>query len=182
MWRYLHFISVSFLKVAAWTKYWVALCGDQLYYYPAKSLKATERKHVSSTPTPVHHLVRETPSGYIDTHFGCRWWNVVRFYNVCPGKAGWQINELCEQLSLISTRSTNSSSCTLYGREVIKKNARKWRWDQAEFACPNQTCIRESGDQIRPKLVPNPVGIKIFCPGWVGYQTSTSEKCLIFSV
>uniref|UniRef100_H3CZU8 Ral GEF with PH domain and SH3 binding motif 2 n=1 Tax=Tetraodon nigroviridis TaxID=99883 RepID=H3CZU8_TETNG len=29
--------------VAAWTKYWVALCGDQLYYYPAKSLKASER-------------------------------------------------------------------------------------------------------------------------------------------
>ncbi|XP_011613038.1 ras-specific guanine nucleotide-releasing factor RalGPS2 isoform X2 [Takifugu rubripes] len=37
--------------VAAWTKYWVALCGDQLYYYPAKSLKATERKHFKSTST-----------------------------------------------------------------------------------------------------------------------------------
>uniref|UniRef100_A0A8C8DL59 Ral GEF with PH domain and SH3 binding motif 2 n=1 Tax=Oryzias sinensis TaxID=183150 RepID=A0A8C8DL59_9TELE len=36
-----------FVQVAAWTKYWVALCGAQLYYYPAKSLKATERKHVS---------------------------------------------------------------------------------------------------------------------------------------
>uniref|UniRef100_A0A3P9IBT7 Ral GEF with PH domain and SH3 binding motif 2 n=1 Tax=Oryzias latipes TaxID=8090 RepID=A0A3P9IBT7_ORYLA len=35
--------------VAAWTKYWVALCGAQLYYYPAKSLKATERKHFKST-------------------------------------------------------------------------------------------------------------------------------------
>uniref|UniRef100_A0A3Q3VMF8 Uncharacterized protein n=1 Tax=Mola mola TaxID=94237 RepID=A0A3Q3VMF8_MOLML len=35
--------------VAAWTKYWAALCGAQLYYYPAKSLKATERKHFKST-------------------------------------------------------------------------------------------------------------------------------------
>lgn len=41
----------EFPQVAAWTKYWVALCGDQLYYYPAKSLKATERKHVGHTST-----------------------------------------------------------------------------------------------------------------------------------
>ncbi|XP_030626637.1 ras-specific guanine nucleotide-releasing factor RalGPS2 isoform X2 [Chanos chanos] len=35
--------------VASWSKYWVALCGTQLYYYPAKSLKASERKHFKST-------------------------------------------------------------------------------------------------------------------------------------
>uniref|UniRef100_A0A8C8VF96 Ral GEF with PH domain and SH3 binding motif 2 n=1 Tax=Pelusios castaneus TaxID=367368 RepID=A0A8C8VF96_9SAUR len=37
--------------VASWTKYWAALCGTQLFYYPAKSLKATERKHFKSTPS-----------------------------------------------------------------------------------------------------------------------------------
>uniref|UniRef100_A0A4W5NVK2 Ral GEF with PH domain and SH3 binding motif 2 n=1 Tax=Hucho hucho TaxID=62062 RepID=A0A4W5NVK2_9TELE len=41
--------------VASWTKFWVALCGTQLYFYPAKSLKATERKHVSLSHVNPHH-------------------------------------------------------------------------------------------------------------------------------
>ncbi|XP_062311331.1 ras-specific guanine nucleotide-releasing factor RalGPS2-like isoform X3 [Osmerus eperlanus] len=35
--------------VSSWTKYWMALCGSQLYYYNAKSLKASERKHFKSS-------------------------------------------------------------------------------------------------------------------------------------
>jgi len=34
-------------QMAGWTKYWVSLCGSQLVYYPAKTLRATLRNHVS---------------------------------------------------------------------------------------------------------------------------------------
>ncbi|XP_068098656.1 ras-specific guanine nucleotide-releasing factor RalGPS2 isoform X2 [Hyperolius riggenbachi] len=37
--------------VASWTKYWAVLCGTQLIYYAAKSIKATERKHYKTSPT-----------------------------------------------------------------------------------------------------------------------------------
>lgn len=65
-------MTVEFLQVAAWTKYWAALCGDQLYYYPAKSLKATERKHVGHTGNPS-----------VPDHIICSSrWNSVRFSSV----------------------------------------------------------------------------------------------------
>ncbi|XP_077132455.1 ras-specific guanine nucleotide-releasing factor RalGPS2 isoform X4 [Ranitomeya variabilis] len=43
--------------VASWTKYWAVLCGTQLIYYTAKSLKATERKHFKSTSTKTVSVV-----------------------------------------------------------------------------------------------------------------------------
>uniref|UniRef100_UPI00358DDC56 ras-specific guanine nucleotide-releasing factor RalGPS1-like n=1 Tax=Myxine glutinosa TaxID=7769 RepID=UPI00358DDC56 len=37
--------------VSSWARFWVVLCGACLYYYPAKALRASERKHFKSRPS-----------------------------------------------------------------------------------------------------------------------------------
>lgn len=69
---WVHFNMSLCVQVASWTKYWVALCGTQLYYYPAKSLKATERKHVSRTETLSHRLRFESAARGYFSRFGRR--------------------------------------------------------------------------------------------------------------
>ncbi|XP_061434694.1 ras-specific guanine nucleotide-releasing factor RalGPS1-like [Lethenteron reissneri] len=39
--------------LSSWTRFWVALSGSLLIYYPSKALKATERKHFKSVPCKV---------------------------------------------------------------------------------------------------------------------------------
>nr|XP_032832161.1 ras-specific guanine nucleotide-releasing factor RalGPS1 isoform X2 [Petromyzon marinus] len=39
--------------LSSWTRFWVALTGSLLIYYPSKALKATERKHFKSVPCKV---------------------------------------------------------------------------------------------------------------------------------
>uniref|UniRef100_A0A8C4R2Q1 Ras-GEF domain-containing protein n=1 Tax=Eptatretus burgeri TaxID=7764 RepID=A0A8C4R2Q1_EPTBU len=64
--------------VRSWARFWVVLCGACLYYYPAKALRASERKHVSGSvkSLAVMNLTKE------DDHLSSSIWTSVLQYSL----------------------------------------------------------------------------------------------------
>ncbi|CAM9587239.1 unnamed protein product [Lampetra fluviatilis] len=42
--------------MSPWTRYWISLCGADLYFYSAKSMKVADRKHFKSRPSKKVHI------------------------------------------------------------------------------------------------------------------------------